>query len=134
MLRTGPWHRLPLTIRWLKQEYQQEFPSNLLPPMHMPIVYGPVRRKKIKPSQSQQPAFVLSPQKDHQPLHSNIEPNTSPGSGPRCSVCSGKLMVCMHIFNILTQLEFWALLPTLLLSENSWANWVLLPCLDNQLR
>ncbi len=42
MLRIGPWCRLPLTIRWLKQEYQRDFMINKLPPSHMPIVYGPV--------------------------------------------------------------------------------------------
>jgi len=42
MLRTGPWNRLPLTIRWLKQEYFEDFPPGCSAPLHMPIVYGPV--------------------------------------------------------------------------------------------
>jgi len=46
MLNTGPWHKLPLTLRWLKPEYQAELP--IQPPLHMPIVFGPVRSKKIK--------------------------------------------------------------------------------------
>lgn len=118
MLRTGPWRRLPLTIRWLKQEYQLEFPPNLLPPMHMPIVYGPVRRKKIKASQSQQPAPEQSPQKHRKPLDADVDLNTSqeslPGmegvllsrltkKGRRCSICLGKLkdpnsvLKCIHV-------------------------------------
>lgn len=118
MLRTGPWHRLPLTIRWLKQEYQQEFPPNLLPPMHMPIVYGPVRRKKVKPSQSQLPAFELSPQRNQQLLHSAMDPENNANSlscingfsQPRmtkkwlcCAVCLEKLvdpnsvLRCIHV-------------------------------------
>lgn len=40
MLRIGPWCRLPLTIRWLKQEYQVEFPLDKLPPPHMAIEFG----------------------------------------------------------------------------------------------
>ncbi|GAB1611148.1 hypothetical protein Ahia01_001401900 [Argonauta hians] len=42
MLRASPWHRLPLTIRWLKQDYCREFPPRLRPPGHMPFAYGPV--------------------------------------------------------------------------------------------
>jgi structure-specific endonuclease subunit SLX1 len=53
MLRIGPWCRLPLTIRWLKQEYEQQFNINKMPPAHMPIVYGPVKIVK-KPSKQQQ--------------------------------------------------------------------------------
>ncbi|CAI9744297.1 structure-specific endonuclease subunit slx1 [Octopus vulgaris] len=56
MLRVGPWKRLPLTIRWLKQEYQREFPPKLLPPTHMPIVYGPVQSRKISRSKTSTPA------------------------------------------------------------------------------
>ena len=42
MLRVGPWVRLPLTVRWLRQEYQLDFPLDRQPPPHMPIAYGPV--------------------------------------------------------------------------------------------
>lgn len=46
MLSTGPWHRLPLTIRWLKQEYRQPFPPNKQPPIHMPEAYGLIEMTK----------------------------------------------------------------------------------------
>ncbi|KAL5016176.1 hypothetical protein ScPMuIL_005765 [Solemya velum] len=48
MLRIGPWKRLSLTVRWLKQEYQRDFLPELSPPVHMAIAYGPVRIKKSK--------------------------------------------------------------------------------------
>ena len=40
MLSIGPWWRLPLTIRWLKQDYEMSFPLDRQPPVHMPITYG----------------------------------------------------------------------------------------------
>ncbi|XP_062616333.1 structure-specific endonuclease subunit slx1-like [Saccostrea cucullata] len=46
MLNTCPWCRFSLTIRWLKQQYIQDFPLEFSPPSHMPIAYGPVRIKK----------------------------------------------------------------------------------------
>ena len=47
MLRCGPWNRLPLTIRWLKQEYQISFDPARLPPVHMPTAYGPVVSRSV---------------------------------------------------------------------------------------
>ncbi|XP_059156829.1 structure-specific endonuclease subunit slx1-like isoform X2 [Physella acuta] len=60
MLRTAPWNGLALTVRWLKQEYQQDFPVGLEPPLHMPVVYGPVVSKKISSQKTLQPSTVPS--------------------------------------------------------------------------
>ena len=39
---------MALTIRWLKPEFQVDFPLQLQPPLHMPIVFGPVKSKKVE--------------------------------------------------------------------------------------
>ncbi len=55
MLRTGPWCRLPLVIRWLRQEYKTEFNANRLPPFHMPTVFGLVEIYTVKTKKKKQP-------------------------------------------------------------------------------
>lgn len=47
MLSSTPWCKLPLTIRWINEERVCEFSPDYYPPVHMPIVYGPVIAKKL---------------------------------------------------------------------------------------
>lgn len=81
MLRVAPWNRLPLTARWLKQEYRMDFEPSLQPPLHIPIAYGSVRAKKKK----------------KQPLQGAGQEEEA----SRCSLCRGMVQVseklsCFH--------------------------------------
>ncbi|CAK9294584.1 unnamed protein product [Gordionus sp. m RMFG-2023] len=46
MLNQPPWKRLPLNVCWLKENYKVEFDSNSAPPLHIPIIQGPVISNK----------------------------------------------------------------------------------------
>ncbi|XP_014204863.1 structure-specific endonuclease subunit slx1 [Copidosoma floridanum] len=46
MLKVGPWSRLPLTLRWVDDDFGQSHSTQVSPPLHMPIVYGKVVSKK----------------------------------------------------------------------------------------
>lgn len=48
MLILGPWNKLALTVRWLEPKFKVDFPVDLQPPLHMPIVSGPVKSKKVR--------------------------------------------------------------------------------------
>ena len=52
MLRTAPWRRLPLTVRWLLPQYQRLLPEDAPPPPHMPLVQGAVRPRKVRPRET----------------------------------------------------------------------------------
>lgn len=56
MLTTGPWNRLPLSVRWLRPDLKGEvdFPRDKQPPIHMPILYGQVRSVKLKKASKKQ--------------------------------------------------------------------------------
>ena len=72
MLNLGPWNKLALTVRWLKPEYQVDFPVDVQPPLHMPIVSGPVKSKKV--SRDRGPELIPDHEEDD--------------GGPECNVCS----------------------------------------------
>ena len=90
MLRTGPWNRLPLTIRWLRQDYQKDFDPERQPPAHMPIAYGPVKSTKVI-AQSQKSNKDKETIDDACDEVLTIESLTS--TRPRCAVCLQKIRV-----------------------------------------
>lgn len=53
MLKTGPWCRLPLTIRWLDYEFYEKYSRCVTAPLHMPTCCGKVIATKIKKPQKQ---------------------------------------------------------------------------------
>lgn len=48
MMKVGPWCRLPLTLRWLEDEFGRSYLEHVTPPMHMPITFGKVISQKVK--------------------------------------------------------------------------------------
>ncbi|KAK2146894.1 hypothetical protein NP493_3561g00000 [Ridgeia piscesae] len=76
MLRCGPWNRQPLTVRWLKQEYQLNFDPLRLPPVHMATAYGPVVSKTVVSKTTSQEEGVTM--------------------ATRCNVCHCPIQVSVH--------------------------------------
>ena len=86
MLNLGPWNKLALTVRWLKPEFKVDFPVDVQPPLHMPIVSGPVKSKKV--SRVRRGPELIA---DHVDDDDNHE----------CNVCSGRVrgedrLVCLY--------------------------------------
>ncbi|XP_071509013.1 structure-specific endonuclease subunit slx1-like [Diadema antillarum] len=97
MLRTGPWCRLPLTIQWLLQEYQQDFDVSLRPPEHMPISYGQVTSTKVgdfgnpKRKKKRKKGKMEAETSESTTEMSDDEPIAIPASqtaGKRCFICA----------------------------------------------
>ena len=87
MLRIGPWCRLSLTVRWLKQEYQIDFPFNKQPPAHMPIVFGLIELVNSKKQLKQ----------------SNVDKEEEP---PGKDLASANCFLCTESIDRLSLLEF----------------------------
>lgn len=91
MLNLGPWNKLPLTVRWLKPEFKVEFPHDLQPPLHMPIVHGPVKSKNLggqKPKKKnlKNPSAVSL---------ENAEPDNS--DNLLCNICFTEITVSQRV-------------------------------------
>lgn len=92
MLQVGPWNRLPLTVRWLNEEFARDFPAGKGPPMHMPICHGPVISKKLAKNKLTQDSQQYS-QKSNQDI--------TPNDIMLCYICfkpieSTKAMTCLN--------------------------------------
>lgn len=68
MLKVGPWCRLPLTIRWLDDDFAQTYSTSFSPPLHMPICYGKVVPRKVAKKNTREKINVTSRIEDDQPV------------------------------------------------------------------
>lgn len=87
MLNLEPWNRLPLTVRWLKPDFEIDFPPMLSPPLHMPLVHGPVKSIKSTKSLKAVPSQHLQSQENEE-LFCNICFKTVP---------LGEKMECLNL-------------------------------------
>jgi len=87
MLNLGPWHKLPLTVRWLKPEYQVDFPTELQPPLHMPIVHGPVKSKKVGKKKSKRGLNTAD----------EVEETPTEESDLLCNICFSEVTVSQKV-------------------------------------
>lgn len=108
MLRTGPWHRLPLTVQWLLPQYQRPFPADLQPPIHMPICVGPVN--STRPGTEAKAGAEEVPEQQQEELLCNLcfEPAT-PSQRlvclyPRCGAVSHTLCLAENFLSGTDQL------------------------------
>lgn len=85
MLSTGPWCRLPLSVRWLRPDLKDDvdFPRDKQPPIHMPILYGQVRSVKLKKDKKPSKKKAKSDIKE-QPLE---EEEARPDTPLVCGIC-----------------------------------------------
>ena len=81
MLNCGPWTRLPLTVRWLEEDFGRKYDSQLSPPLHMPIAYGKVASKKPT-------GLVILQGKNKEGGELDRDKNDEV-EGKMCSVCTG---------------------------------------------
>ncbi|XP_006148282.1 structure-specific endonuclease subunit SLX1 isoform X2 [Tupaia chinensis] len=78
MLRTLPWARLPLTLRWLRQDFHCDLSPP--PPPHVPLAFGPV------PPRASAPKHCTVPLADTQP-----KPDPDQGAEACCALCTNQL-------------------------------------------
>ncbi|KAK2187431.1 hypothetical protein NP493_165g01033 [Ridgeia piscesae] len=100
MLRCGPWNRQPLTVRWLKQEYQLNFDPLRLPPVHMATAYGPVVSKTVvSKTTSQEEGVTMATRCNvcHCPIQATS--NTLHCLRPSCDMCSHTLCLARVFLN-----------------------------------
>ncbi|KAM4814110.1 structure-specific endonuclease subunit SLX1 [Urocitellus parryii] len=76
MLRAPPWARLPLTLRWLRQDFRQDLCPP--PPPHVPLAFGP------PPPRAQLPKRCAGPVVDR-------EREKDPGAQSCCTLCARTL-------------------------------------------
>eukprot|EP00061_Rhincodon_typus_P000280 g11134.t1 len=69
LLSCPRWRRLPLTVRWLRQEYRMDWPPGKGPPPHMGLAYGPLRVGV----------------REREPR--NKRGSKIPGNGAHCAIC-----------------------------------------------
>lgn len=99
MLLVGPWWRLPLTLRWLKQEYELPFPLDKQPPIHMPIAYGQVEvfKKRFGGGNEQKMGAIATSREEDKEKEDEEEEkgmDVSEVAPSSCFVCHE--VICIH--------------------------------------